>query len=57
MGKVSEKPKVESVSLTVPLTKGAHDNLIRIQAERQIKRGRRVSLKELANEFIENAKA
>ena len=35
----------------------ARKNLVRIQAERQLKTGERTSLKELAAEIIKNAKA
>lgn len=60
MGKVSEKPKEvmsPSVSLTVPLTGAAHENLIKIQGQRQLSQGKRTSLKDLANEAIESLKA
>jgi hypothetical protein len=53
MAKDTEKTK----TLPVPLTEGVRSNLNRIQAERQLKDGHRTSLKAIATEILENAKA
>jgi hypothetical protein len=54
MAKDTEKIKTQT--LTVPITEKASKNLSRIQATRQLKEGKRVTIKSIATEILENAK-
>lgn len=56
MTKDTEKSTAVTV-LPVPLSKTAQTNLLKIQGQRQAKEGKKTTLKTLANEIIENAKA
>ena len=54
MAKDTEKMKTPI--LPVPMTDKASKNLMNIQATRQLKSGKRTSLKKIATEIIEKAK-
>lgn len=55
MAKDTEKK--DSQILPVRMSKEVHDALLRIQAKRQLKSGKRASLKSIAADIILNAKA
>jgi hypothetical protein len=51
------KEKVKTPKLPIPLENGVGENLLKIQATRQLKTGKRTSLKKIAADIIKNAKA
>lgn len=52
-----ETDKTKTPILPVPMTDKASRNLLDIQATRQLKTGKRTSLKKIATEILEKAKA